>query len=93
MDEMHKSLTPALTDAVDMAAVLLAGLVTPPPLPPVPPVGPDGRVPEPEALGRRTVDDIHLDGIDEIFTAELNAAKDSLRQNPGKRLHLSWWIE
>jgi hypothetical protein len=97
-DELHQALAPALTQATERAATILAAgsPITPPTTPPVVPPDVPPLIIPPISAGLpapRHVDDIELDGIDGVFSAELIAARAALEQYPAARLRLQWWLE
>jgi len=97
-DELHQALAPALTQATERAATILAAgsPITPPTTPPVVPPDVPPLIIPPISAGLpapRHVDDIELDGIDGVFSAELVAARAALEQHPAARLRLQWWLE
>lgn len=90
--ELHASLGQALHAAVQEAGRILAlgtVVVDPPPIPPPPP--PPPLPPLPAQV--RTVDDIHLDDVEEVFSTVLAEAREELRRHPDKRLRVRWWLE
>ncbi|MDA2987426.1 MAG: hypothetical protein O2789_06805, partial [Actinomycetota bacterium] len=80
-EEHHAALAPALRAAVEKAGQILA---VAPPSPPPPP---------PTILPAQTVDDVPLDGIDDVFTEAMRKARAALEQNPGSKLNVRWWLE
>jgi hypothetical protein len=91
-EELHSSLPKALTDAVARAGRILAGPTTaPPPSPPRPnpsdpPIG-AGELPADH------VNDIALEGLDDALDGVVTNARRALQDNPGRRLHVHWWLE
>ena len=99
-EEHHAALAPALRAAVEKAGqILAAAQTTPTPPAPTPPVPtpPSLTLPEPPtgptSLPAQTVDDVPLEGIDDVFTEAMHEARAALQQNPGRRLKVRWWLE
>lgn len=99
-EELHQPLGPALTAAIAAAGQVLARHVGPqppvqPPVPPVPPTPPVVPVQPvgPTVLPAKHVDDVPLDGLDDVFTDAMAEARQALQDNPGRRLHVQWWLE
>ena len=90
--ELHDSLGPALSQAVVRAGhILSAGGVVAPPVQPVPPVPP--VVPVNPDLPAAHVNDVSLDGIDQVFGQALLQARAALEKNPERKLNVHWWLE
>lgn len=96
-EELHAALGPALRIAVERASQVLAGPPPPPgttppssgPTPPDPPAPP----PAPGDLPARHVNDVPLDGLDDVFTEAMREARAALEQHPGRTLNVRWWLE
>lgn len=85
-DQSAAPLAPQLREASEAAARYLAQRpVAPTPPSPTPPQPQPSTTPAPAA---RHVDDITLDGVDDVATQ----MRDALEQSPGKTLHVEWWL-
>jgi hypothetical protein len=95
--ELHNSLGPALTQAVSRAGkILAAGGLGDTPVNPRPPENPVPPLPAPPAdtvLPALHVNDVTLDGIDEVFGEALAQARSALKENPDCKLNVHWWLE
>ena len=95
-EELHLPLVMVLRGAGDACAKFLAERAPiPPPLPPVVPVEPVIPVlpPVDPDFPATTVDDITLEGLDDRVSVVTDQMRAALQANPGKKLHVQWWLE
>ncbi len=107
-EELHHALAPALQAAVNTSSGILAQAaptatptpgptLEPTPAPTPTPVNPSSST-EPTlqnlgSLPAQHVDDVSLEGIDDVFSAAMREASAALRSHPDRRLHVQWWLE
>lgn len=90
-DEFHAPLAPALGQATSKVSTFLAG-----PRPPVPPPGPGPTTPVPAPQPTDDVNSITLVGVDDLSAlgSDLESKiREAMSAQPGKTLHITWWLE